>query len=624
MINRIRLAAIAAAAIAISGAAPAQPAGPPSSAMGVGQAVYDKTCAACHDHPAASRAPSLDALRAMRPSSVEYHTTVGYMRTQAKGLSAAERKALEDWLSQGQPDNGGWLQRAQCKGPAARIDPAARPAVATWGIDAHNTRAQTAAQSGLTKGDFAKLELAWAVGLPQTPTMRSQPVVAGDTLFIVASDAGRMYAFDIRTGCAKWQYEDAAPLRSSISYGELERGRPVIVAGDATGFVIAIDARTGKLIWRSDARLVEANRITGTPVIYKGRVYAPLSATEINHAVDETYECCKAQGAVVALDLKTGRKLWVGRTMIEATRTQKSRVGTQMWGPSGAPIWSTPAIDEKRNLLYVGTGEQNSIPFVDTTDAIVAFDLTTGERKWAFQATARDLWHYGCPKGANCFGSETGVTLDHDFGGSVIIAKRADGRDILLTGQKSGAVWALDPDNGGKLIWTRRLSKGGANGGVHWGVAIDGQRVFAPINDATPPSDEYPLGGVALHALDIDTGKVLWTAKGEGDCSGDRRTRYAACQTRIGFSPAPLVVDGAVIQGSVDGILRVYDSQSGAELWRYDTMRKFETVNGVAANGGAIDSSPYIAADGKLFVVSGYGRFGEVPGNVLLAFRPKK
>jgi polyvinyl alcohol dehydrogenase (cytochrome) len=621
LINRIRLAAIAVAMAAIGTAASAQPAG---DAAHPGKAVYDKTCAACHDNSTATRAPSRESVRAMRRSSVEYHITTGYMRTQAKGLNAVQRKDLLDWLSLGQPDNSGWLQRAQCKGGAARIDPAARPTVSTWGIDPHNSRAETAAQSGLTKPDFAKLELAWAVGLPQTPTMRSQPVVAGDTLFVVASDAGRMYAFDTKTGCAKWQYEDPAPLRSSISYGELERGRPVIVAGDATGFVIALDARTGKLIWRSDARLVEANRITGTPVIYKGRVYAPLSATEINHAVDESYECCKAQGAVVALDLKTGKKLWVGRTMVEATQTQKSRVGTQMWGPSGAPIWSTPAIDEKRNLLYVGTGEQNSIPFVDTTDAIVAFDLTTGERRWTFQATARDLWHYACPKGANCFGAETGITVDHDFGGSVIIAKRADGRDILLAGQKSGAVWALDPDNGGKLIWTKRLSKGGANGGIHWGVATDGKRVFAPINDAAPPSEEYPLGGVGLHALDVETGKVLWTAKGEGDCSGDRRTRYAACQTRIGFSPAPLVVDGAVIQGSLDGILRVYDAESGAELWRYDTMRKFETVNGVAANGGAIDSSPYIAAGGMLFVVSGYGRFGEVPGNVLLAFKPKK
>jgi polyvinyl alcohol dehydrogenase (cytochrome) len=597
---------------------------PEEDAAHPGRAVYDKACGACHNNPESTRAPALGSIRLMRKPSVEYAITVGYMRTQAKGLTADERTQLLDWLALGQPDSSAWVQQAKCKGAAARIDASATSVAPTWGVNLSNTRMQTAEAAGLTKEDFANLELAWAAAFPQTPTMRSQPVVVGTTVYVVASDAGRMYALDASSGCAKWQYESPVPLRSSISYGEISKGKPVIVAGDATGFVVAVDALNGKQVWRSDVRLHEANRITGTPVIHKGRVYAPLSATEINHAVDESYECCKAQGAVIAIDLKTGKKIWTGRTMVEATQTQKSRVGTQMWGPSGAPIWNTPAIDEKRNVLYVGTGEQNSIPFVDTTDAIVAFDLDTGERKWVFQATERDLWHYACPRGANCFGADQGVTRDVDFGGSVAIGKRADGRDVVLAGQKSGDIWALDPDSNGKLIWNIRLSRGGANGGVHWGIATDGKRVFAPMNDNSQPTEELPLAGVALHALDVETGKVLWTAKGEGDCSGDRKDRYAGCDRRFGFSPAPLIIDGAVLQGSVDGILRVFDGETGAELWRYDTMRKFDTVNGVPGNGGSIDSSPYVAANGMLYVVSGYARFGESPGNVLLAFKPKK
>ena len=169
----------------------------------------------------------------------------------------------------------------------------------------------------------------------------------------------------------------------------------------------------------------------------------------------------------------------------------------------------------------------------------------------------------------------------------------------------------------------RKLGQGGGNGGIHWGTATDGERVFAPLNDSRVVPDA-PYSGPGLHALDLESGEVLWSRKAEGDCSGDRKQRYAACETRLGYSPAPLVVDGAVVQGSVDGILRVFDAATGATLWTYDTMRKFDAVNDVPGDGGSIDSAPYVAANGALFVLSGYARFGEAPGNVLLAFRPKR
>ncbi|MBC7984484.1 MAG: PQQ-binding-like beta-propeller repeat protein, partial [Candidatus Obscuribacterales bacterium] len=439
--------------------------------------------------------------------------------------------------------------------------------------------------------------------------------------------AGRLFALDSQSGCVKWQYEAPQPLRSSLSYGETADpkmgGKPVIVAGDTLGAVIALDAITGKQLWRTDARLHESNRITGTPVIHKGRVFAPLSSVEISHTRLDTYECCRGQGAIVALDLKTGKKLWTGRTMAAATKQKINRAGAQLWGPSGAPIWSTPAIDEKRNVLYVGTGENNSLPATDTSDAIIAFDLDTGERKWVFQATKKDVWNYACRSGANCDFGDEAVIVDHDFGGSVMITKRKDGSDLLVVGQKSGTTWALDPDKNGALVWSQTIGSGGANGGIHWGTATDGTRVFVPLNDrnATP---ERPLGSPGLYALELETGKILWSRKAEGDCSGDRKQRFVTCDTRLGYSPAPLVVDGAVVQGSLDGILRVFDAATGATLWSYDTMRKFETVNGIPGNGGSIDSSPYVAANGTLYVVSGYARFGESPGNVLLAFRPKR
>lgn len=589
-----------------------------------GRAVYDRYCGACHNNPEATRAPALAGLRLLHPATVEYAINIGYMKTQAKDLNDTQRKDLVAWLASEQKDNGAWLKAAMCSAKDAAVDATAKPIAATFGLGPRNLRQQSAADAGLRTADFAQLELAWAFAFPQTPTMRSQPVVAGSTVFAASSDAGRIFALDTQSGCVKWQYESAAPLRSSLTYGEIEKGKPVILAGDAIGGVVAVDAKTGKQLWRADIRMHESNRITGAPVIHNGRVFAPLSGVEINYARDDLYECCKAQGAVIALELKTGRKLWTGRTMEAATKRKMNRAGAQLWGPSGAPIWNTPAIDAKRNVLYVGTGENNSLPVTETSDAILAFDLDTGERKWAFQATARDMWSYACRNGANCEVGNEAVVLDHDFGGSVMITQRKDGRDLIVVGQKSGTVWALDPDQNGKLVWSTKISAGGANGGIHWGTATDGTRVFVPMNDPRGPSPEFPLGGAGIHALDLESGKVLWTHKATGDCSGDRKARFAACETRLGYSPAPLVVDGAVVQGSVDGILRVFDAATGAVLWSYDTMRKFDTVNGVPGNGGSIDSSPYVAANGSLFVVSGYSRFGESPGNVLLAFRPKR
>ncbi len=587
-----------------------------------GSKVYNTHCAACHNNPEATRAPALSSLKRLNSSTVEYAINIGYMKIQAKNLNAEERVQLVEWLALGQEDTNAWLETAMCGKDVANIDPHAKPIATTFGLGDKNLRFQSAEQSGLKTKDFANLELAWAVAFPQTPTMRSQPVVAGSTLFIATADAGKIFALDTQSGCVKWQYESALPLRSSLSYGEIEKGKPVIVAGDTTGSVVAVDASTGEQLWRSDIKLHESNRITGTPVIHNGRVFAPLSAVEINYTREDSYECCKAHGAVVALDLKSGEKLWVGHTMPNATKRKLNRAGAQLWGPSGAPIWSSPSIDEKRNVLYIGTGENNSLPVTNTSDAIIAFDLDTGEQKWVFQATPKDAWNYACRRGANCdFGDEATV-LDYDFGGSVMITQRKDGSDLLVVGQKSGTVWALDPDKNGELVWSTQVGLGSAMGGIHWGTATDGKLVFAPSNDR-PASESRPDAEPGLHALDLETGERVWSYAAVGDCSGDRKERFPACENRLGYSPAPIVVDGAVVQGSVDGILRVFDAKNGEILWSYNTVKDFDTVNDVEGNGGSLDSAPYIAANGTLFVQSGYSRFGQAAGNVLLAFRPK-
>jgi polyvinyl alcohol dehydrogenase (cytochrome) len=461
--------------------------------------------------------------------------------------------------------------------------------------------------------------------------MRAQPAIVGTTMFLPVADAAKLFAIDISgvgPPCFKWVYESQVPLRTSAAYGELPGSkRKVLVFGDLGSNIHMLDALTGQAIWTQHVGLYDLSLTTGTPILHKGRVYAPVSQYEITLGADPKHECCKTHGAVVALDATTGKTIWTAHTMEDAKPIRDRGDGKMYWGPSGAPIWNSPSIDEKRGLLFVGTGEATSEPAHKNTDSILAIDLKDGSIRWTFQATEHDIFLSGCRPGAaalNC-PKEQSVYRDVDFGASTILAQTSKGKDIVLGGQKSGTVWALDRDNG-KLVWKQEFGEGSPLGGIHWGIAYDGKQVYAPINrpygmrGAQPNASQKP----GMHALNVDTGEVAWTYAAEPDCTGDRQARVKSCANNIGLSGAPTVVDGAVVEGSLDGFLRAFDAKTGAVLYQFDTAREFDTVNGVKANGGAIDAVSIVAANGYVFVTSGYGMFGQMPGNVLLAFKPKK
>jgi polyvinyl alcohol dehydrogenase (cytochrome) len=591
-----------------------------------GKSVYDQACAACHNNPETTRAPALDTLKAMRYQTLLYALNEGKMKPQAASLSAAQKSAVIDFLVGREATSDEWLASAMCPAERRQVKLDAPATVTGFGFDPKNHRRLSAAQSGLRTSDLRELELAWALGFPKATAMRSQPAIVGSTLFLPVADAQRLFAIDISAQpCVQWVYQHETPLRTSAAFGELRGGRKVIVFSDVGSKVHMVDARTGQLIWIQHVGLYQFSLTTGTPVIHDNRVYVPISQYEISLGANDNHECCKTHGAVTALDAVTGKKLWTAHTMEEAKPVRDRGDGKMIYGPSGAPIWTSPAIDARRGVLYVGTGEATSEPAAATTDAILAIDLKDGRIRWTFQATANDIFLTGCfrnPKGLNC-PKET-VNRDVDFGASVIIAQRADGSDVLLAGQKSGTVWALDPDRDGKLVWRQDFGEGSPLGGIHWGIAYDGTRVFAPIN--RPYGFTAPAGGTqkpGLHAVRVDTGAVEWTYVAQPDCSGKRAELVKSCATNIGFSGAPTVIDGAVISGSLDGFLHAFDAKTGELLFKFDTARPFDTVNGVTASGGSIDNASIVAANGMLFVNSGYGLFGQMPGNVLLAFKPK-
>ena len=626
-IAAIRTAAQGLLALLLAGPPAHSQPGADGAAPHPGKAVYDQACATCHDHPETTRAPALDTLKAMRYQTLLYALNEGKMKVQASVLSGAQKAAVIDYLAGREATSDEWVSQLTCPAERRTVKLDAPATVAGFGFDPKNHRNLNAAQSGLRTSDMKQLELAWAIGFPKATSMRAQPAVVGTTLFLPVADAQRVFAIDISgPPCVQWVYAHDTPLRTSAAFGELPDGRKVLVFSDVASKVHLLDARTGQLLWIQHVGLYQYSLTTGTPALHGDRVYVPISQYEISLGHEEKHECCKTHGAVTALDALTGKKIWTTHTMEEAKPVRDRGDGQMIYGPSGAPIWTSPAIDAKRGVLYVGTGEATSEPAAPTTDSILAIDLKDGRIRWHFQATEKDIFLSGCMlnrAGLNC--PKDSVHRDVDFGASVIIAQRANGADVLLAGQKAGTVWALDPDDGGKLLWRQDFGEGSPLGGIHWGIAYDGTRVFAPINRPYGNFTGPPVGSQrpGLHAVNVATGAVAWSYVTQPDCSGRRAELVKSCQTNIGFSGAPTVIDGAVVTGSLDGFLHAFDARTGELLLKFDTARPFDTVNNVRAGGGAIDNASIVAANGMLFVNSGYGQFGQTPGNVLLAFKPK-
>ncbi len=588
-----------------------------------GSAVFEKNCSACHFDEAAAGAgeiaPTIESLKTLTAASLEFAINEGVMYGQASVLSNEEKASIVEYLAAVQDDS--WLANTMCAANDRAVDLDQSVYLSSFGVDASSSRNMTREQAGLKTEDMKNLELRWALAFPDVGALRASPVIVGSTVFFSATGSRKVLALDAVSGCAKWVFNSPTRLRSSLTYGPLGEGGPnAIIFGDGEGFVYALDAETGVQIWSRDVRSHGRGvRLTGAMTLFEDKIFVPVSASGVSQGGTATFECCVGHGEVVALAAATGQIEWVYHTMQEAQYTgELSSIGVRLRGPSGAPIWTTPTVDAKRNSVYVTTGENTSHPATNTSDAIIALDIDTGAEKWAFQGMVHDVWNAACGRvaGPNCPNQAPSTLADKDFGGSAVLVARAEG-DILLAGQKSGDLWALNPDTGA-LLWNQRIGTGTTLGGNHWGIATDGERVYHPINDPGEARGTYvPQPG--MYSFFVVTGEPSWSMKVEADCE-NRSERLRNCETRHGLSATPLLVDGALVSAGVDGRLYVFDKTNGDLLFEYDTIRDYETVNGVPGIGGAIDSHSIAAGGGMLLINSGYGRMGGTPGNVLLAF----
>lgn len=591
-------------------------------------ALYTQACAQCHEG-GVPRAPHAVEFQMLGPEQIYRALTVGAMQAQGATLSDEEKRSLAEFLGgREMKPSGEALQAAplnMCSGERARFDLSRPPPLAGWGLTPGNHRFVPSDVARLSARDIPKLEVLWAFGFPGATRARSQPTVAAGAAYLGSQD-GTVYALDLDTGCVRWTFTADAEVRNSPVVESWPAGdrnaKPRLFIGDFDAIVYALDARTGALLWKTEVDAHPRATLTGSPRLFEDRLYVPVSSTEWAAAADPSYECCTFRGGVVALDARTGRKLWHAYTIPQEPKPtgKRNSAGAVLHGPAGAPVWGSPTIDTKRRRLYVGTGEAYTSPAAATSDAVLAFDLDSGKLLWHHQSIAGDAWNMACfiGGGPNC-PPENGPDLD--IGAPPILARLDRDRELLLVGQKSADVFALDPDRNGALVWKRRIGRGGYAGGVHWGMSLAGRTLYAPNADTKFLPSEAPLpADPGVHALEAATGQSIWFTPAPDVC-GDRKP---ACDP--GPSAAVTSIPGAVFAGAFDGHLRAYDAATGKVLWDFDTAREFETVNGVSASGGSIESAGPVVVDSKVLVNSGYLFGGRMAGNVLLVFHvpPRK
>src|SRR6267142_2384016 len=477
------------------------------------------------------------------------------------------------------------------------------------GQDLSNTWSQSAEHS-ISPANVKGLKPKWV--FTTGGDVSATPTVDGDAVYF-PDWGGNLFAVSKESGRLIWSHKisDYNGVDGSISRVSPAVDHDQLIIGDILSTnkvhnganVISVDRESGARRWITQVDTHPAAIITGSPVVFDGVVYIGVSSNEESLATNPAYPCCSFRGSLVALDAKTGQMLWKTFDMPEN--------GNQPGGYSGGAIWQPPAIDSKRGTLFVGTGNnytapadveacQNATPLAncvaadDFFDTALALDLKTGEVKWAKMLQSFDTWTVACilPGGATNPNCPVPVSPDFDLGGS--------GPNLLENivgfGQKSGIYWALNPENG-NIVWSTPVGPGSSLGGIEWGTATDGKRIYVAIgnHDFLPytlvPSGQQITWG-SWSALDVATGKILWQTA--DPTAGAIDTGSVS------------VANGLMYAGSFSGQMYALDTRTGNILWNF-------------ASGGSVIDGPSIV-DGVLYWGSGYREVVGTGNNIVYAF----
>lgn len=457
------------------------------------------------------------------------------------------------------------------------------------------------------------------------------PVVVGGAVY-VPDAGGKLWKFDRKSGAVIWsrsvsEYNGVAnsAVRTSVVVSE-----GLVIFGDRSGaYMIAIDEQTGERRWITQLDAHPAAMVTGSPIVVKDRIYVGVSSSEGSTFIKDRNAKSNFRGSLVALDIKSGQIVWRMWTMPDN--------GGKLDSWSGGAIISVPGANIEKGLVYFGTDHHYSQPESVTAclraapddwspdcyptdarfNAITAVDMATGNPRWTFFGAGARVWEMACgelPRATYPFPLHTighaaavricpppGDFLNWAFAAgspqiySATIGGRA--RDIVGMAQKSGVYWAFDAESG-EVLWHTLVGPWSEPGGLTWGAAYDGSRLYVALTNLEHVPHRLLSGqvvtGGSWAALDPTTGKILWQV-------GDPQNSAAYA--------APVVAHGVVYVGSMAPTgdqMYALDAATGQILWRF-------------AAGGSVGTHP-VVADGRVYWGSGFGMFGGTSHNKLYVF----
>ena len=605
---------------------------------GAGSTIFGNACGGCHGKLEAAPPPVM--LKKLTPEKIYEALTTGDMKNQAANLTDQQKRDIAEWIggrALGATEKGDVkFMSNPCSNHPPIKDLTSAPAWNGWSPDIFNARFQSTKAAGLQPASAGRLALKWAFGLPATSSAYGQPTIVDGRVF-VGTDSGYMYSLDAATGCTHWSFQAQSGLRSTPVIAPAKPGSSQFAAyfGDIHGNVYSVDASNGELLWKISIDPHPLSRITAGIKYLNGRLYVPVASLEEPESSSFNYPCCTFRGMVASLDASTGKQLWKTYTVSETPTPRVSAAGKKFMGPAGAGVWGPVTIDTKRKALYIGTGNAFSEPDVGRSDAIMALEMDSGKILWVQQDEPGDVWHTGCPQGPPPAGfpprsagrgpipagrggfaggrgggggrpampesyycPDAKENPDWDFSAGVMLVNLPNGKSLVIAGQKSGMVWAHDPDQKGALVWKSDISRGQ----IVFGGAADEENAY------------FAMRGGTVAAVRLTDGMERWATTVQPPES---------MNTHRGFSAAVTVIPGVVFAPGLDGMLRALATNDGRIIWQYDTTQEVTTVNGVPGRGGSIGSAGATVANGMVFVTSGYTGFqGGQPGNLLLAFGP--